>query len=149
MPEYRLQELIELAIHRTRADQSKEAPDTEITNSNVYITNNYNDAYEPTASVRDIAPPAEMNFARNGQTIRKDIIKLALLVEQKMSEFEQKNPDGFTTNAASATEGLKERFEELQLRLKGDTSIVKVQDAYLMMLIQLILSVNLSEVFGG
>lgn len=145
----RLADLLEVAIAKTKAEQAAEAPDYIVQNSHVYITNNYGDSYEPETTPVSQAAVDPSTQTKSSLAIRKGISNLFIRAEQKARELDETNPNGALVSAKSAVAALVERFEDLQLRLKGDTSLELVQNAYVMMALQLCLAADLSQIFEG
>lgn len=144
----RLGEILELTIAKTRAEQVAEAPDYIVQNSNVYITNNYEYEQESQA-VPQPSKDLPRSEGKSQFAIRKGISDLFIRTEQKARELDERNPGATAVSAKSAIAALESRFEELQLRLKGDTSLELVRDAYVMMAFQLCLAADLSQIFEG
>jgi hypothetical protein len=144
--EERLQELFELTIAKTKAALNQEAPAAVISNSNVYITNHYGDVYEEDA---EPAPQPNVNAATKPSImrIRPELLRFVVNAETTMQTLEAANPDGFSNDAVATKAALTDRFTHLQHKLKGDTSIESVQEAYIWMFIQLALAAKTSGVF--
>lgn len=143
LTEERLQELFELTIAKTKAVLNQEAPNAVISNSNVYITNNYGDTYEEDkeqAPQPEKAPAARSSVMR----IRPELLQLVVNAELKMQALEAINEEIFNVDPKAA---LVDRFAHLQHRLKGDTSVENIQDAFLWVTIQLALAAKYSGVF--
>ena len=149
--EQRLQELLDLAIAKTKAVQSAEAPDCMVHNSHVIINNHYGDVYEEDHDPQPVKEPAPTRTPIPIRTpeprIRKSLTTLMLGAEKLMADLDKRNPSGFTKDAKAAASALQARFDDLQLALKGDTGLQHVQRAYLLMVVQLALASDLSGVF--